>query len=90
MKRSCAALIFLVLVGCGGPTKPLPLATVEADTGMVRLRAEGVKIEPSTTPEHIPLGAWYCKMKRVHYARPDRGNGHCEICQMQLTHKEEK
>jgi len=55
--------------------------------GLVTLDPNGSEFNPPVSPDRIPSGAWYCDMGTVHYARPDKGDGKCPLCHMNLKEK---
>jgi len=53
---------------------------------MVKVSKTGTKFEPGIAPEELPDGAWACEMGgKVHYARMEKGDGKCAICNMKLS-----
>lgn len=59
---------------------------VKAKQGL-QLTPEGQKFEPPIKAEALPIGAYYCDMGTVHYARSEKGDSSCPICQMKLSQK---
>jgi glucose/arabinose dehydrogenase len=94
-------VLAVVLVGCGGQpateepaaeqemttAEPEPEVTTEGDVVMVEVPAEGVELDPPVEVVQLPDGVWYCDMGTVHYARAEKGDGICPLCQMELVHK---
>jgi ABC-type Fe3+-hydroxamate transport system substrate-binding protein len=52
---------------------------------MVTVAVDGSELEPPVEIGQIPVGAWYCDMGTVHYARMTRGDGVCPRCGMSLS-----
>lgn len=50
----------------------------------IEVTAEGGKIDPPVAKDKIPVGAYFCDMGTVHYARMDKGDGKCPECGMML------
>ena len=53
----------------------------------LQLTPAGQKFEPPIKAENLPVGAYYCDMGTVHYARSEKGDNSCPICQMKLSQK---
>jgi Cu(I)/Ag(I) efflux system membrane fusion protein len=53
-----------------------------------KLPPDGKRFEPPVKPGEIPAGAWYCPMDTVHFAQPDKGDGSCPVCGMNLEKKQ--
>ena len=70
--------LVLALFACGGSAGPVPPAAVQAT----------VHAPPIDKSEVTP-GHWYCDMGTVHYSRPDKLDGRCGECGMNLVHKPE-
>lgn len=90
----------LTLVACNKKAEPMgeqpveksaqPVAEVAAKPAGVAaavLPAEGKKYDPPVAASKIPIGAWYCAMDTVHFARGEKGDGKCPICGMDLKEK---
>lgn len=92
-------VLFGLALGCGQQAAPPPADTavdeaVQAPTAVepvtleiVEVAPEGTKFDPPVEVAQIPVGAWYCDMGTVHYARMDQGDGKCPICGMNLVQK---
>ena len=65
----------LLLGGCNPKAPPPP----------VEVSKSGTEFEPPVKVEQIPKQAWYCDMGTVHYARHEKGDGKCTVCEMDLT-----
>ncbi|MBU0553725.1 hypothetical protein KKF91_01915 [Myxococcota bacterium] len=48
----------------------------------------GAEIKPPISKDKIPVGAYYCDMGTVHYARAVKGDGECPLCHMDLKQME--
>ena len=57
----------------------------ETSSGTVQVLPSGSDFEPPVQIDQIPVGAWYCDMGTVHYARLVKGDGKCPRCGMNLT-----
>ena len=51
----------------------------------VAVSKTGREFDPPVKVEQIPKQAWYCDMGTVHYARHEKGDGKCTVCEMDLT-----
>lgn len=78
------SLILAAMMACGGGAPEA--APTEAP--VASLPADGQRYEPAIDKEEAPEGAWICDMGTVHYARPDKGDGTCPVCGMELVHHE--
>ena len=59
-----------------------------AETGTtVTLTKEGTKFDPAVEKSQIPEGGWFCDMGTAHYARSEKGDGKCPVCNMMLKQK---
>ena len=50
----------------------------------IEVSAQGAKIDPPVAKDKIPVGAYFCDMGTVYYARMDKGDGKCPECGMML------
>lgn len=82
--RTLTLLLALGLAACGSSSEP---ATEAPSADLLALAADGSTFDPPVAAERIPEGAWYCDMGTVHYARPDKGDGTCPVCGMNLSQK---
>ena len=53
----------------------------------VEVEADGTTFDPPVRVEQLPSDVWYCDLGTVHYARRNRGDGLCDVCGMELSHK---
>jgi len=65
------------------PEKPAEAVAL----ALVTVTAEGSTFDPAVKPEQIPIGAWYCDMGTVEFARLEKGDGKCPNCGMMLKEK---
>ena len=56
---------------------------------VVELTKEGSEFDPPIDVAEVPTGAWMCDMGTVHYARLEKGDGLCPVCNMQLIENAE-
>lgn len=60
------------------PEAPAELAKVEVS-------AEGTEFKPAIQKAQLPDNVYYCDMGTVHYARGEKGDNKCPLCNMFLT-----
>jgi len=84
-------LALALSAGCesGGGAADTSKATAGSKTasGKADDLAGGKKHEPPIKKDAVTAGHYYCDMGTVHYTRPDKGDGKCSLCGMDLKHK---
>jgi glucose/arabinose dehydrogenase len=91
------ALLAIGLVACdskptettAAPEATAPSAesapTAPDEPAKVEVSAEGTTFKPPVQKAQLPDNVYYCDMGTVHYARSEKGDNKCPLCNMFLT-----
>ncbi len=88
MKAIALIVVFgLAVAGCKDEPKETPAEKAAREMREGPDLKGGTRHDPAVAKSEIPAGHYFCDMGKVHYSRPDKGDGECPICHMDLVQK---